>query len=131
MPPYKAPNNGRLIYRAYNGRFRKATLQDIGIPSSMIQQGWLSVLHAVMEEEDHIKLLDVLDRHPGPAFLSGYSCPLYEERLSHWTKRTARALAEGGREREEVLWLNPIATEKMSMSLFWNQISEVKLDPQG
>ncbi|MBE3584965.1 MAG: DNA adenine methylase [Thermoanaerobacter sp.] len=79
-----------------------------------------------MTEEDHIKLLDALDRHPGPVLLSGYSCPLYDERLRQWTKRTARALAEGGREREEVLWLNPIATEKMSMSLFWNQIPEVK-----
>lgn len=71
-----------------------------------------------MIDEDHIKLLEALDRHPGPVLLSGYSCPLYEERLSHWAKRTARARAESGQEREEFLWLNQIAAEEISVNLF-------------
>lgn len=35
---YKAPNK-RIIHRSGNGRFRKSTLQDIGIPNSMVATG--------------------------------------------------------------------------------------------
>ena len=72
-----------------------------------------------MSDVDHIALLDALDTHPGPALLSGYGCELYDERLKHWERRTCRAMAEGGREREEVLWLNPVAArEQDQMKLF-------------
>ncbi|MBE0448772.1 MAG: DNA adenine methylase [Actinobacteria bacterium] len=59
-----------------------------------------------MTDEDHIELLDALDAHPGPVVLSGYSCDLYNDRLSHWMTRTARAVADGGKQAVEVLWLN-------------------------
>lgn len=72
-----------------------------------------------MTDADHAELLDTLDRHPGPVLLSGYSCPLYDDRLPHWTRRTHKANAEGGRERTEVLWLNPVAAESATTtSLF-------------
>ena len=35
---YKA-TNGRLIPRRANGRFRKTTLQDLGVPVTMVAQG--------------------------------------------------------------------------------------------
>jgi DNA adenine methylase len=59
-----------------------------------------------MTDEDHLALLEALDRHPGPAVLSGYGCPLYDERLTHWQRVTAPSIAEYGRARTEVLWLN-------------------------
>lgn len=60
-------------------------------------------------DDDHIKLLDILDDHPGPVLLSGYSCALYDGRLKRWQRKTRMTHAEGGLKREEVLWLNPIA----------------------
>ena len=71
-----------------------------------------------MNDLDHVDLLKVLDRHTGPVILSGYSCELYDSRLQHWTRKTARAFAEGGREREEVLWINPAAAKSMERTLF-------------
>lgn len=71
-----------------------------------------------MTDQDHIELLEALDKHPGPVLLSGYACELYDERLKHWDRKTTRAIAEGGREREEVLWINPVAAEKLNYSLF-------------
>lgn len=70
-----------------------------------------------MNDLDHIELLDVLYQHPGPVLISGYACELYDTRLQHWLRKTAKARAEGGREREEVLWLNPVAARSV-YSLF-------------
>lgn len=69
-------------------------------------------------DNDHIELLEVLDRHPGPVIISGYACQLYDNYLKHWHKKTTRARAELGQEREEVLWINPVAAEKLNYSLF-------------
>jgi DNA adenine methylase len=72
-----------------------------------------------MTDDDHINLLDVLDQHPGPVILSGYACDLYDQRLKHWSRKTTKAIAEGGRERVEVIWVNPIAAESVGqMTLF-------------
>lgn len=71
-----------------------------------------------MTNADHIELLEVLDAHPGPVILSGYACSLYDERLSHWTRRESRAQAEKGNIRTEVLWINPIAAKSLQMRLF-------------
>jgi DNA adenine methylase len=73
-----------------------------------------------MDDSDHLELLDTLDEHPGPVLLSGYVCQLYDERLHHWERKTAQAWAEGGAQREEVLWLNPVAAREIGKnSLFW------------
>ncbi|UII56696.1 DNA adenine methylase [Cytobacillus spongiae] len=64
-----------------------------------------------MTEEDHEELINTLDEHPGPVVLSGYSHPMYDERLKYWTRETRRAKVEAGAIREEVLWVNPFAAE--------------------
>jgi len=56
---------------------------------------------------DHESLLDFLDGLTGMVMLSGYPHDLYDNRLRHWTRITRKALADGARERTEVLWLNP------------------------
>lgn len=72
-----------------------------------------------MADQDHIELLEALEKHPGSVLLSGYACPLYDEWLPHWIKKTKRSRAEGGRIREEVLWLNHLAAEAaISIPLF-------------
>lgn len=62
-----------------------------------------------MNDSDHESLLDFLDGLQGMVMLSGYPHPLYDERLSHWRRITRKALADGAKERTEVLWLNPAA----------------------
>jgi DNA adenine methylase len=64
-----------------------------------------------MTEDDHEQLIQTLEKHPGPVILSGYSHPLYDDRLKHWQRETKRAKAEAGAIREEVLWINPVAAE--------------------
>lgn len=71
-----------------------------------------------MTDQDHIELLEALDKHPGSVLLSGYACDLYDSRLQHWTKKTSKAFAEGGKEREEVLWINPVAAKSIGTTLF-------------
>jgi len=72
-----------------------------------------------MTDEDHMNLLDVLDEHPGPVLLSGYDHPIYNERLKKWRRVEHRALAEMGRIRNEVLWINPVAAEHQAqLTLF-------------
>ena len=73
--------------------------------------------HCEMNDNDHVELLNALDDHPGPVLLSGYSCPLYDDRLGHWTRKTRQCKAEKGQTREEVLWLNPVVSRKRG-SLF-------------
>ncbi len=69
--------------------------------------------HEMMGEDEHSRLLEQLDNHPGPVLLSGYAHPLYDDRLEHWRRETKIVKAESGRSRTEVLWINPIAAEKV------------------
>lgn len=60
-----------------------------------------------MNRDAHAAMLDALLQVKGMVVLSGYPDPLYDEMLSDWTRYEKRALADGARERLEVLWLNP------------------------
>ena len=71
-----------------------------------------------MADDDHIKLLNALDEHPGPVVLSGYACDLYDERLQHWQRETRQAQTENGKQRTEVLWINPVAAKQIHRGLF-------------
>lgn len=62
-----------------------------------------------MTIEDHIRLLNILDEHPGPVILSGYSHPVYDVRLKHWNREQFEVCAEAGAKRTEVLWINQVA----------------------
>ncbi len=71
-----------------------------------------------MKEQDHIDLLDALDAHKGFVVLSGYAHPLYDNRLQHWHRITIPTVAEHGKARIEVLWVNPHAAQSRQLSLF-------------
>jgi DNA adenine methylase len=67
-----------------------------------------------LTDADHRTLATVLRAVTGMVVLSGYACPLYDEELfPDWHRVTRRALADGAREREEVLWLSPRAWEAL------------------
>jgi DNA adenine methylase len=53
---------------------------------------------------------DDQDAHPGPVVLSGYACPLYDDRLQGWQREEIAATAEGGRARTEIVWRNRLAS---------------------
>ena len=62
-----------------------------------------------MTDADHAELLAVLKSLKGMVVLSGYPCPAYEAELGGWERAERVALADGARERTEVLWINPAA----------------------
>lgn len=75
-----------------------------------------------MTDADHIELLEALEHHPGPVLLSGYACELYDSRLLHWERKTRQSKAEKGQSRQEVLWLNPVATRDLG-TLFNHELT--------
>ncbi len=62
-----------------------------------------------LTDDQHIELLGVLRGCSGMVVLSGYPAPLYDEYLDDWMRVERVALADGARERTEVLWINPAA----------------------
>ena len=60
----------------------------------------------MVEDAQHVELLDTLKDHPGPVILSGYDNELYDRHLQGWVKLHRKAQAEGGRARTETVWLN-------------------------
>lgn len=60
----------------------------------------------MVEDAQHIELLDALKAHPGPVMLSGYDNDLYARHLQGWTKLHKKSQAEGGGARMETVWLN-------------------------
>ena len=59
-----------------------------------------------MKDADHIELLQLLLKHPGPVMISGYMNEIYADILSDWETRIRLANCEGGLKREEVIWMN-------------------------
>ncbi|MCJ1903081.1 MULTISPECIES: DNA adenine methylase [Paracoccus] len=59
-----------------------------------------------MSDADHAALLSALFRLRGRVILSGYACPLYDDALRGWRRLERRTMADGARERTEVLWMN-------------------------
>lgn len=65
-----------------------------------------------MSSEDHRRLAEVLRSVKGMVVLSGYPCELYDKELfPDWQRIERRALADGAKERTEVLWLNEAAVK--------------------
>lgn len=62
-----------------------------------------------MDAVDHDALLAFLLELEGFVVLSGYPSPTYDAALRGWRRAERVALADGARERTEVLWINPRA----------------------
>lgn len=69
-------------------------------------------------EEEHREMIAALKASAGPVLLSGYASDLYAGELAEWTAVSVAANADGGRAREEILWLNPVAVEQREGVLF-------------
>jgi DNA adenine methylase len=60
-----------------------------------------------MDDASHEKLISEIKNLKGIVILSGYDCEIYSDLLGDWHKVSREALADGGVERTEVLWLSP------------------------
>ncbi|PLZ01878.1 DNA methyltransferase [Burkholderia sp. WAC0059] len=60
-----------------------------------------------MTSADHETLAVFLHGVKGAVVLSGYACALYDRLYADWRQVRARAYADGGAVRTEVLWLSP------------------------
>jgi len=67
-----------------------------------------------MTAEDHAELVAFLPTLAGMVVLSGYPSDMYDDALSGWRRVERVALAEGARERTEVLWINTAAAAGMN-----------------
>jgi DNA adenine methylase len=56
--------------------------------------------------DDHCELGELLRHCQGKVIVSGYASPLYEGLYRGWRRAESPALADGGRPRTEVLWMN-------------------------
>jgi DNA adenine methylase len=68
-----------------------------------------------MDDAGHVRLIEELRRLEGCVVLSGYACPLYDERLNDWHRVTTAAHADGARPRTEVLWLNEACRQRLEI----------------
>lgn len=68
-----------------------------------------------MTDEQHKDLLACLLSLKGRVVLSGYPNEMYDDALSGWERVERRALADGARERTEVLWMNFDASRSLPL----------------
>lgn len=62
-----------------------------------------------LTDDDHRALATTLLELRGMVMLSGYGCPLYDELYGAWNSIERKALADGARERTEIIWFNDAA----------------------
>ena len=69
-----------------------------------------------MVDDDHRRLAEVLHECTGMVVLSGYPSAIYDELYRDWQTVERKALADGGSERLEVLWLNDACVNALEAS---------------
>ena len=94
---------------------RSATLFYVDPPYVMETRADTSKDYAhELTDDDHVRLLDLLEGLTGMVILSGYPSGLYDTRLKHWQRIEREARADGAAKRTEVLWLNPACADALS-----------------
>ena len=89
--------------------------------------GWRMYRHE-LTNDDHAELLDFLRNVAGMVVLSGYDAPLYNDMLADWCRVEKQTFADGARERTEVLWLNPAATEQLETQRAFHTTMQLNLE---
>jgi DNA adenine methylase len=74
-----------------------------------------------LTNDQHVELLGALKLAEGMVALSGYPTEIYDDILVGWRKVTRDALADGALPRTEVLWLNPVLTERFGSGPLFSQ----------
>jgi len=68
-----------------------------------------------MNDDDHIELLELLQKHPGPVMISGYENEIYNSLLQGWHKKNKIVLTEAANKATEVIWMNYKPETQMSL----------------
>lgn len=77
-----------------------------------------------MSDQDHRQLAESLRNLRGMVVLSGYPCEMYDQELfPDWERHECRALADGAKERTEVLWLNPACSAALHQNDLFKEIA--------
>lgn len=77
-----------------------------------------SISHAYaneMSDADHTELLASLPALKGMVVLSGYASAEYDAGLRGWRREEIGTHADGALDRTEVLWINPLAAERLAV----------------
>lgn len=69
-----------------------------------------------MTDADHRVLASGLEQLEGAVLLSGYHSPLYDELYGKWRRVEKAAMADGNRERMEVLWMRNVKHGEFNFS---------------
>lgn len=79
-----------------------------------------------LSDDDHRQLCHFMRSLEGKVVISGYLNEIYDNRLSDWWRVEKKSLADGARDRTEVLWMNfdPAATLPLG-GLFAMEVHEV------
>lgn len=68
-----------------------------------------------MTDQDHVAMADVIHSLCGMVVVSGYACDLYDDLFGGWRRVERESLADGARQRTEVLWISPNAIRQPSL----------------
>lgn len=71
-----------------------------------------------MADADHEELLETLLQSKARIMISGYESGMYNENLKGWRKETFTSCADGGKPRQEVVWMNYELYVQMSIEDF-------------
>lgn len=84
-----------------------------------------------MTDEDHRSFADCVHSLKGFVIISGYASDLYDRMFARWRRVERAALADGARERVEVLWISPNTQVEATLfpPPFRNQ--ETRLNPKS
>lgn len=78
------------------------------IRSKSEADGWRAYAHNLSDEE-HGELASLLHQVKGMVVISGYRSELYNDLYSGWETHEKLTMADGAKERTEVLWISPNA----------------------
>lgn len=71
-----------------------------------------------LDDFEHEEILSTVLCLKGMVIISGYDNPLYNDVLKGWRKSSTVALADGARERTEILWISPNCENKSQLKIF-------------
>ncbi len=88
---------------------RVGTLHFVDPPYVLATRGRGGSYKHDFRDEDHRRLIEVLESLSGMVILCGYPSDLYREILPGWRFVERQAMADGAKRRTEVLWFNKAA----------------------
>ncbi len=76
-----------------------------------------------MDDEAHVKLLEILKKSKSMIVLSGYPSTLYDSTLAGWRRQEKSTYTDGAGMKKkkpvtEVIWMNPAVSDRIQMRLF-------------